>query len=53
MNSMSSYELNFLERSPLFDKMRDESEFREILEKASAKVQVHHDEIWQWLEEQY
>jgi TolB-like protein len=37
--------------SPMFDKLRDEPDFQEILEEATAKAQVYHNEIGQWLEE--
>jgi tetratricopeptide (TPR) repeat protein len=40
-----------LKIDPLFDSIRDETEFQQILRDVEAKYQIQHEEIRKWLEE--
>jgi len=44
-------DLALLKDSPLFDNIRDEPEFQQIVRDVEAKYQAEHDRVRQWLEE--
>ena len=40
-----------IKRDPLFDSIRHEQEFQQIVQDAEAKYQAEHERVRQWLEE--
>jgi hypothetical protein len=44
--------LNLIKNDPLFDNIRNESEFQKIVNDIEAKYQAEHEKIRKWLEEQ-
>jgi hypothetical protein len=49
---MSLWEVSLLERSPFFDAMKDDHEFRKIVGEMHAKYQAEHEKVRKWLEKQ-
>ena len=45
------FNLNWLKQSPLYDNLRDDPEFQQILHSIEAKCQAEHERVRQWLEE--
>ena len=43
--------VNLFKKDPLFDSLRDEPEFQQILRDVEAKYQAEHERVGQWLEE--
>jgi hypothetical protein len=49
---MPIWAVNMIKHEPLFDSMRDEPEFQQIVRDVEAKYQAEHERIRKWLEEQ-
>ena len=49
--NMPLWMLNYLHADPLFDSIRDEPEFQQIVGEVEAKYQTEHERVRQWLEE--
>jgi len=47
-----AYIIKLLKYDPMFDSIRDEPEFQQIIHDSEAKLQAEHDKIKKWLEEQ-
>lgn len=47
---IDSWGVNYLRHDPLFDNIRDEPEFKQIVRDVEAKFQAEHERIRQWLE---
>ncbi len=43
--------LSLINRDPLFDSIRDEPEFQQIVRDVEAKYQAEHERVGKWLEE--
>jgi tetratricopeptide (TPR) repeat protein len=43
--------MNFIKIDPLFNSIRSESEFQQIVKEAESKFQAEHERVRQWLEE--
>ncbi|RLD54316.1 MAG: hypothetical protein DRI97_11730, partial [Bacteroidetes bacterium] len=43
--------ITYINNDPLFDSIRDEPEFQQIVRDVEAKYQAEHDRVRQWLEE--
>lgn len=43
--------VNLIKKDPLFDGLRNESEFQEIVKNVEAKYQAEHERVSKWLEE--
>jgi len=50
LDGVNLYDLGFL-RSPLWDNIRNEPEFQQIVQDLEAKYKAEHERIRQWLEE--
>jgi tetratricopeptide (TPR) repeat protein len=48
---MYSWMVNYIHNDPLFDSIRDEPEFQQIVRDVEAKYQAEHERVRQWLEE--
>jgi len=48
---IDSWGVNYLRHDPLFNKIRDEPEFRQIVRDVEAKYQAEHERVRQWPEE--
>jgi tetratricopeptide (TPR) repeat protein len=46
-----SWLLHYVKNDPLFDSLRDEPEFQQIVRDVEAKYQAEHERVMQWLEE--
>jgi hypothetical protein len=44
--------VNLIKNDPLFDKIRNELEFQQIVRYIEAKYQAVHERVKKWLEEQ-
>ncbi|HUX94149.1 MAG TPA: hypothetical protein VMV47_00340 [Bacteroidales bacterium] len=42
----------FIEDDPLFDSIRDDPEFQQIVKEVESKYQAEHERARRWLEEQ-
>jgi len=49
---MSSWMVNLIKRDPLFNSIRNEPEFQQIVRDIEAKYQAEHERVKKWLEEQ-
>ena len=49
---MSSWQASLIKTDPLFDSIRDEEEFQQIMKDVEAKYQAEHERVRKWLEEQ-
>jgi TolB-like protein/AraC-like DNA-binding protein len=49
---MSSWMVSLIKTDPLFDSIRDEPEFQQIVRDVEAKYQAEHERVKKWLEEQ-
>jgi len=49
---MDFFMVNFIKIDPLFDSIRDEPEFQQIVRDVEAKYQAEHERVRKWLEEQ-
>jgi hypothetical protein len=43
--------INDIKNDPLFDSIRDEPEFQQIVKEVEAKYQAEHERVMKWLEE--
>jgi TolB-like protein/AraC-like DNA-binding protein/Flp pilus assembly protein TadD len=48
---MCLQEVHMINNDPLFDNMRDEPEFQQIVREVEAKYQIEHERVRKWLEE--
>ena len=46
-----SWMVVLIKRDPLFDSIRDEPEFQQIVKEVEAKYQAEHERVRQWMEE--
>jgi TolB-like protein/Tfp pilus assembly protein PilF len=49
---IGSWSLQLIKNDPLFDSLRDEPEFQQIVSDAEAKYQAEHERVRKWMEEQ-
>jgi TolB-like protein len=49
---MSLYEVTLIKTDPLFNSLRNESEFQQIVKDVETKYQAEHERVRKWLEEQ-
>ena len=49
---MNSWMVYWIKNDPLFDSIRDEPEFQQIVRDVEAKYQAEHERVRKWLEEQ-
>ena len=49
---MSIGDILSMKRDPLFDGIRDEPEYQQIVRDAEAKYRIEHERVKKWLEEQ-
>jgi len=49
---MSSWMVNLIKTDPLFNSIRNEPEFQQIVRDIEAKYQAEHERVRKWLEEQ-
>ena len=49
---MPVWAVNMIKDDPLFDSIRDEPEFQQIVRDVEAKYQAEHERVRKWLEEQ-
>jgi tetratricopeptide (TPR) repeat protein len=52
MNVCPLWWLTYLKYDPLFDSIRNDTEFQQILRNMEAKYQAEHERVRKWLEEQ-
>ncbi len=50
--SIRQWMVMFINKDPLFDGIRDEPEFQQIVRDVEAKYQAEHERVRKWLEEQ-
>ena len=50
--AIPSWWLRLFRRDPLFNNIRDEPEFQQIVQDIEAKYQAEHERVRQWLDEQ-
>jgi len=48
---VSLWMMKIMQKDPLFDSLRDEPEFQQILQDVETKYQAEHERVRQWLEE--
>jgi tetratricopeptide (TPR) repeat protein len=49
---MSLYDVEYFKNDPIFESIRDEPQFRKILNDIESKYQAEHERVRKWLEEQ-
>jgi len=50
--SISSWTLQLIKNDPMFESLRDEPEFQQIVKEVEAIYQANHERLKKWMEEQ-